>query len=253
MLDVLRLCQSLVPEDALKFLACAPEGELPEPLIPRLPRRPLQPNLSRDHTSADSLLAEVERTIAYARDAGHEMSEIRAGFRAYFLVNPLADHLTDKAEALRVPAHLRLWLRGGTRDTILEMRRLIAENRTEILPGIVTKIEHGPDGAVVRIRDTAGMETTRKTGFVVNCAGAGARSTYDPLTQDMLRQGLIEVCPISRGLKVGAQCRTKAPMVRHLSPATTVIGEDVTAMPLYDAHMLRTYAARASQAEPAPT
>ncbi len=33
--------------------------------------------------------------------------------------------------------------------------------------------------------------------------------------------------------------------VRHLSPATTVIGDEVVAMPLYDAHMLREYVRRA--------
>ena len=34
MLDVLRLCQSLIPEDKLRFTACAPEGAIPPPLIP---------------------------------------------------------------------------------------------------------------------------------------------------------------------------------------------------------------------------
>ncbi|MEO0915173.1 MAG: hypothetical protein AAFY59_19665, partial [Pseudomonadota bacterium] len=68
---------------------------------------------------------------------------------------------------------------------------------------------------------------------------------HDALTEHLLERGWLSVCPVNKGLEVGAGCRTGLGAVRHLSPATTVIGEEVMAMPLYDAHMLRTLAARA--------
>ncbi|MEJ6395807.1 FAD/NAD(P)-binding protein [Gymnodinialimonas sp. 2305UL16-5] len=247
MLDVLRLCQSLIPEDQLRFAVCAPDGDIPEPLIPRLPRKLTRPDLAGGHSTAESFLAEIWREIELARRNGDEMREIRAGFRAHFLENPLTQYVLDAEEALRVPATLRFWLRGGTRDTILDMRRLVGDGQIRVLPGFVNAVEHGAGGASVSITDAAGGESCVETGFVVNCAGAGATSRYDPLTERLLATGLIEICPISRGLKVGAGCRTKAAAVRHLSPATTVIGDEAMAMPLYDAHMLRTYAARAQQ------
>ncbi|WP_299600079.1 FAD/NAD(P)-binding protein [uncultured Tateyamaria sp.] len=245
MLDVLRLCQSLIPEEQLRFVACAPDGEIPAALVPRLPRKLTRPNLSSGHDTAKTFLAEVQREIDLAQKAGDEMREIRAGFRAHFLANPLTNYIDDADQARRVPAQLRFWLRGGTRDTIMDMHRLVEEGGARMIKGAVKAIEHGPDGAKVRIVDADGGETVHNTGFVINCAGAGPTSHYDPLTENMLTQGLIGICPVSKGLTVGPQCKTGAPGVRYLSPATTVIGDEVMAMPLYDAHMLRTYAARA--------
>ncbi|MEO0484532.1 MAG: FAD/NAD(P)-binding protein [Pseudomonadota bacterium] len=247
MLDVLRLCQSLVTEDALRFVACAPDGEVPAPLIPRLPRRFTKPTLSRGHGTAESFLAEIWREIEMAKRGGDEMREIRAGFRAHFLENPLEGYVTDPAEARRVPSKLRFWLRGGTRDTILDMMRLVNAGKTRVIAGAVRAVEHGSDGARVIIEDRAGGEQSYDTGFVVNCAGAGPGSRYDPLTEDLLAQDAISICPISRGIAVGERCQTAIAGVRYLSPSTTVIGTESMAMPLYDAHMLRTYAARAQQ------
>ena len=246
MLDVLRLCQSLISEEALRFVACGPDGGIPAPLVPRLPRKLTRPNLSQGHETAESLLAEIWREIELARRDGDEMREIRAGFRAHFLAHPISTYLDNPDEARRVPAKLRFWLRGGTRDTILDLRRLVKDGTAQLLQGAVKAVDHGPSGAQVRITDAAGGETVHNTGFVVNCAGAGPTSRYDPLTENMLEQGLIDICPVSKGLRVGPHCATKAPVVRHLSPATTVIGDEVMAMPLYDAHMLRTYAQRAT-------
>ncbi|MBM7068576.1 FAD/NAD(P)-binding protein [Actibacterium sp. 188UL27-1] len=246
MLDVLRLCQSLIPDAQLRFVACAPDGEIPEPLIPRLPRKLTAPRFSAGHETAESFLAEVWREIELAKRAGDEMREIRAGFRAHFLAHPLTQYVADEQQARRIPAKLRFWLRGGTRDTILDMRRLVAADQVRVMPGLVTAIEHLSDGARVRIADAVGGETVHETGFVVNCAGAGPGSRYDPLTENMLSQGLIQICDISRGLKVGDNCRAGTPAIRYLSPATIVIGSEVMAMPLYDAHVLRTYASRAS-------
>ncbi|WP_296416847.1 FAD/NAD(P)-binding protein [Pseudooctadecabacter sp.] len=244
MLDVLRLCQSLLADDDIRFVACAPDGEVPPPLVPRLPRRMTQPRLTTGHATADSFLAEVGAEIDRARADGDEMREIRAGFRAHFLDTPLSVYVPDLNEARRVPGTLRLWLRGGTRDTIQDMHRLIGAGRARVMQGLVAGVEHGPDGAVVRLVDATGTETLYQTGFVVNCAGAGPNSRFDPLTADLLRQGLIDLCPVTRGLRVGEACRTGLAAVRYLSPSVTQIGDDVMAMPLYDAHMLRAYVDR---------
>ncbi|MEL6701516.1 MAG: FAD/NAD(P)-binding protein, partial [Pseudomonadota bacterium] len=99
MLDVLRLCQSLLPEDEIKFTAIAPDGEIPEPLIPRLPRRITKPELGTGHATAESLLDTIEAEISRARAEGDEQREIRAGFRAYFLASSGSDRCRCKGWA----------------------------------------------------------------------------------------------------------------------------------------------------------
>ncbi|MEM1364377.1 MAG: FAD/NAD(P)-binding protein [Pseudomonadota bacterium] len=245
MLDVLRLCQSVLPESEIKFYACAPDGEIPAPLVPRLPRKFSIPSLSSGHTHAETFLEEVRGEIDLALANGDEMREIRAGFRAHFLEVPLGHYIEDSAEALKVASHLRFWLRGGTRDTIFDMRRLAKSGQVQVVKGFVTSIQSRTDGADVVVTDENGKARTYETGFVVNCAGAGPNSRFDPLTENLLGQGLIERAAAGGGLKVGDRCQTGAPHVRYLSPAVTVIGAETTAMPLYDAHMLRTYVERA--------
>lgn len=246
MLDVLRLCQSLRDEADLRFVACTPDGEIPAPLVPRLPRKLTEPRLTKGHARAETFLTEVAAEIARAAEAGDEMREIRAGFRAHFLANPLTDYVPDPEEARHVPGKLRLWLRGGTRDTIADMHRFVAAGSARVIKAMVTAIEPGAEGATVLLRDAQGQEHRHETGFVVNCAGAGPNSRFDPLSEDMLRQGLITLCPTTRGIRVGPGCQTNAPGVRYLSPVTSEIGGDVVAMPLFDAHMLRAYVARAA-------
>ena len=244
MLDTLRLCQSLIPDEALRFVACAPDGEVPPALIPRLPRKLTQPLLSTGHATADGFLEDVRRAISTARESGDDTREIRAGFRAHFLDHGMSKYVADQQEARQIPVTLRFWLRGGTRDTILDMHDLIERGKACIVKGMVVAIEHESDHARVVMRDEEGEEFTRDTGFVVNCAGAGANSAYDPLTEQMLKNGWIKKCPVNKGLSVGERCLTGLPNVRYLSPSVTEIGDEVMAMPLYDAHMLRTYARR---------
>ncbi|MBY5933750.1 FAD/NAD(P)-binding protein [Tateyamaria omphalii] len=244
MLDVLRLCQSLIPERDLRFVACAPDGEIPTPLVPRLPRKLTRPHFSTDHETADSFLAEVRREIDKALSDGDEMREIRAGFRAHFLENPLSTYLPNIEEARKVPGALRFWLRGGTRDTIHDMHRFVDEGKARVVTGLVQKVVHQDDGAEVVVTEADGQQQRIKTGFVVNCAGAGPGSQFDPLTEDMLAQGLLSRSHVGGGLQVGAGCHTTAQAVRYLSPAVSEIGDEVVAMPLYDAHMLRSYVAR---------
>ncbi|MEL6689466.1 MAG: hypothetical protein AAFP28_04035 [Pseudomonadota bacterium] len=202
------------------------------------------PNLSDGHDTAESFLAEIWREIELARRAGDDTREIRASFRAHFLANPFGRYVQDADEARRVPGKLRFWLRGGTRDTILDLRRLVEDGTVRMHTGSVTEIEHRADGARVHLRDKAGGHRFLDTGFAVNCAGAGPNSKYDPLTEKLLQDGALSKCSISRGLVTGPGCETGIKGVRQLSPATTVFGDEVMAMPLYDAHMLRTYARR---------
>ncbi|MEL7275865.1 MAG: FAD/NAD(P)-binding protein [Pseudomonadota bacterium] len=248
MLDALRLCQSLIPEEKIRFVACSSDGGLPAPLIPRLPRYLTKPDLKPGHGTAETFLADVADALKKARSDGDQMREMRAGFRAYFIENGLSSFLTDDAEARKVPRTLRHWFRGGTRDTIGDFHRLMAVGRTRTLPGRVVEIEATDSGARVVTQTREGGTERHDTGFVINCAGAGRGSLYDPLTEHLLAKGWIRTCPISGGLEVGARCATALPGVRHLSPATTVIGAEVMPMPLYDAHLLRTWAARANAA-----
>ncbi len=247
MLDVLRLCQSLIPDDDLNNVACSPSGGLPPPLVPRLPRRLTTPVLTGGHATAQSFLDEVWAAMELARLQGDEMREIRAGFRAYFIEHGLRYFVPNADQARLVPRTLRHWLRGGTRDTILDFHRLMKLGKCRTLGGGVIEITHNDKGAQVLTRDKAGNITAHDTGFVINCAGAGQGSLYDPLTTQLIAQRAITVCDVTGGLEVGARCMTGVPNVRHLSPATTVIGDEVMPMPLYDAHLLRTWAGRAYQ------
>ncbi|MEL6684417.1 MAG: FAD/NAD(P)-binding protein [Pseudomonadota bacterium] len=247
MLDVLRLCQSLIPDDDLNIVACSPSGGLPPPLVPRLPRYLTKPALTGNHATAQSFLDEVWTAMEKARAQGDEMREIRAGFRAYFIEHGLKYFVPNADEARLVPRTLRHWLRGGTRDTILDFHRLMKLGKCRTLGGGVVEIEHTDHGARVITRDKAGNITAHDTGFVINCAGAGPGSAFDPLTTQLIADGAVKTCVVTGGLEVGARCMTGVPNVRHLSPATTVIGDEVMPMPLYDAHLLRTWAARAYQ------
>ena len=56
MLDVLRLCQSQIAREDIKFVFCSPEGEVPPALVPRLPRKMTKPDLSPGHATAESFL-----------------------------------------------------------------------------------------------------------------------------------------------------------------------------------------------------
>ncbi|MEO0386243.1 MAG: FAD/NAD(P)-binding protein [Pseudomonadota bacterium] len=250
MLDVLRLCQSLIPETALRFVACAPDGAVPAALVPRLPRKMTEPTLTPGHTTAETFLAEIRREIDRAEARGEAMREIRAGFRAHFLDHPLKTYLTDLDEARKVPGALRFWLRGGTRDTIFDLHRLIRTGTARMMTGKVRAVLSHDDGAEVILEDAAGRERRYKTDFVVNCAGAGPGSSFDPLTQDLIEKGFLERRGRGTALAVGAGLSAGGPRIRYLSPAVAEIGGDVMAMPLYDAHMLRQAVARATPTLP---
>ena len=175
MLDALRLCQSLIPNEQLRFVVCAPDGEVPPPLVPRLPRKLTTPKLTTGHTTAESFLSAVEETISQAKTNGDEMREIRAGFRAHFLDNPLTDYITDIEEARRVPAQLRFWLRGGTRDTIWDMNALLEKGQTTMMTGFAMAVEHGDRHPTVVIRDPeTGAETLNQADFFTQLRAAMA-------------------------------------------------------------------------------
>lgn len=246
MLDALRLCQSVVAEDKLRFVACSSDGSIPAPLIPRMPRYLTQPKLKSGHKTAQDFLDDVWQAMQTARAAGDQMREIRAGFRAYFIDNPLSTFLPDIDEARLVPRTLFHWFRGGTRDTILDFQRLLDPGVTRTIAGRVSAIETAENGARVLTTDRAGNVSSYDTGFVINCAGSGRNSTFDPLTEQMIADDIIARCPVTGGLAVGEKCATRLSNVRHLSPATTIIGDEVMPMPLYDAHFLRTWAVKSA-------
>ena len=173
MLDALRLCQSLVEESKLNFVACSPNGSLPPALIPRLPRVLTQPSLTDGHETAQDLLDEIALTMEDARTRGHEMREIRAGFRAYFVENGLNRFLKNDQEARKIPKVLRHWLRGGTNDTIRDLRRFVDEGKCRIMKGGVQEIRSTGDHAQVLLRDSDGQTHLYDTFFVINCACAG--------------------------------------------------------------------------------
>ncbi|MEP2978836.1 MAG: FAD/NAD(P)-binding protein [Lentilitoribacter sp.] len=245
MLDALRLCQSVLPDDEVRFSAISPRGVLPEPLIPDRPDL-FVPELETGHSSAISFLDNVKASLEDAKRNGFEQREIRAGYRAFFLERGLAQFVPNSEEAKFVPRTLRHWLRGGTRDTILDFHRLMVDGVTDIAKGAVREIQPNDDGATIISVDHMGDMQRKKVGFVINCSGAGSSFEFDPLTNELVEDQLIDICQTSGGIVVGKKCATKLKNVRFLSPATTIIGDEVMAMPLYDAHLLRSWVKRAN-------
>ncbi len=247
MLDALRLCQSVVAEDKLRFTACSPRGVMPDALIARLPRELTKPELAGPYPNANAFLEDVEANMQLAQTAGHQMREIRAGFRAFFIEHGLKHFVPDLHEARLVPPTLRHWLRGGTRDTLHDFHRLSLTNHTRVVSGAVSAIESTDDGVNILLKDETGALVPYKAGFVINCSGAGSAFEFDPLTRSLIDRDWISICNRSGGIRVGEGCETSMPGVRYLSPATTIIGDEVMPMPLYDAHLLCTWATRANQ------
>ena len=174
------------------------------------------------------------------------MREIRAGFRAFFIEHGLKCFLPDMHEARLVPPTLRHWLRGGTRDTLHDFHQLSLANRTRVVRGAVSAIEPASDGVNLLIKDESGALLPYKAGFVINCSGPGSTFEFDPLTCSLIDRGWISICKSSGGIQVGEGCQANVAGIRYLSPATTIIGDEVMPMPLYDAHLLFTWAARAN-------
>lgn len=240
MLDVLRLCQSVAGE-SFHLTACAPSGTVPEALIPSFPRRDLPLTLAGPYPTAEAFLDAVRHDVRQARAKGMGMGDLRGGFRTLFIERGLTGFLPDPNEARQIVPIMARWLLGGTRDTVQDFHRLAKTGVTQVLPGKVRAIADRPAGATVVI-DKDGTEIRYKTGFVVNCSGPGSAPVYDPLTAKLLARGWLRHCGVSQGLEVGAglRCFTGAAApLRHLSPATTVIGEEAIGSPLYDALYLR--------------
>lgn len=245
MLDALRLCQSALQDRDIRFSAISPRGVLPEPLIPD--RSDLfVPMLQTGHLSAISFLNNVKDSLDQAKANGFEQREIRAGYRAFFLEHGLAKFVPNMEEAKFVPRTLRHWLRGGTRDTILDFHRLMVDGVTDIARGAVREIQPNEDGATIISVDEMGNVQRKKVGFVINCSGAGSSFEFDPLTNALIEDRIIDICQTSGGIVVGKKCSTKYKKLRFLSPATTIIGGEVMPMPLYDAHLLRSWVKRSN-------
>lgn len=246
MLDALRLCQSVVPEEKLRFAACSPRGILPDPLIAREARQVTEPTLNGPYDNAKAFLDDVQNNMQQAQAEGHKMREMRAGFRKFFVENGLRQYLPDMDEASQIPAVLRHWFRGGTRDTIEDFHRLSETNKVRIVRGAFDHVRLVNNGVELVLKERDGELVSHQAGFVINCSGAGSTFDFDPLTHSLIDREWITICKRSCGIQVGEGCQTNMPGMRYLSPAVTVIGEEVMPMPLYDVHLLCKWAARAN-------
>ncbi len=239
MLDVLRLCQCVLPERDIRFTAVSTAGRLPAALYAPYPFRLTEPDIGGPYETAAAFLAAMRREIDRASAAGDGVAELRGGFRKVFMEQGLSRFLPDPAEARQVTGPIKDWLLGGTRDAIEDFDRMMADGQTRLVAARVRGIEYSRACAVVICEQAGGVARTIAADIVINCAGPGRSFNFDPLTRSMIDRGWISVCGVSNGLEVGEDCRTTIPGLRHLSPATTVIGDHVFAMPLYDAGQLR--------------
>lgn len=239
MLDMLRLCQAVLGEGGFRLTAISPSAALPAPLYLPLPRRMTEPELRGPYDTAEAFLAAIRREMELAAKKGDGMAEMRGGFRKLFMERGLAAFLPDPGEARRVTVPLQSWLLGGTRDAIEDFDRLAKSGQTRTVTGRVSRIAAQTGGAVVHCEVPKTGRHQMQADLVINCAGPGRQFAFDPLTASLIGRGWVTVCPVSNGLEVGPKCQTAIPGLRHLSPATTVIGGEVLAMPLYDAGQLR--------------
>ena len=250
MLDVLRLCQSVLDEEQFELIALSPAARLPEALYPPWPRTLTEPDLGGPCTTAAEFIDVISREMRLARHKGERMAEMRGGFRKVFVDRGLSAFVPDMAEARKVPGFIRKTFLGGTRDSIEDFQRLQVLGTTRLQAMTVSEIRAGSNELQIHGIDTEGRANVHRADIVLNCAGPGRIPTFDGLTQSMIVKGWLSVCGVSGGLQVGADCQTAVQGVRHLSPATTVIGNEVMAYPLYDAEQLRVVVRKANGLTP---
>lgn len=251
MLDVLRLLQSCFEEDWFEFIAIAPAGLLPEPVLPRKPRelyQPRQAKLSGPFARAADFLAAVDAEIAYARKRGYMVAELRSGFIEFFKINPLSELLWSSEEARVAASQLESRFRRGTRDSIEDFQRLSVLGTARLIKGKVTELRMGVEDSSgkaqvqVQYHDMHDEIGQQNFDLVVNCTGplptAIDNNSLDPLTRKLISNGWLAVCPITRGIQVSEQLESQKPGLFYLSPGTTVVGEEPLPFPLYDVQKL---------------
>jgi len=234
MLDVLRLLQSLLPEDAIR-LRVIRRGAGPEPLRLYRPRRaPVQPAAPEPATTADALFASLDAQIAAFRAKGAEMAELRSGFSRWFDSFDLTSILADRAEQRRLQAGLEPRFRRGTGDSIADFDRLHAAGQIEIVQGSVETVTPAArSGATVTYR-TAGRTHQLHAPLVINTSGPRDPLALDPLARGLLDDGILRANPDRTGITMRDGLHAELDGLRYLSPAVTEIGDRVLPFPLYD-------------------
>ena len=239
MLDLLRLCQSIQADDDIRLTAISPHGQLPVALIPSTTKSPKTIELNPPYDTADAFLQDLFKLKQQTLAAGENFEELRAGLRLLFMQTSLSSLLADAEEARKVARPLYRAFQGGTRDSIHDFQRLMKSRQCALLPGEVSSIETNTNQATVHYRDNDGKRQSIKADVVVNCAGPGPLSRFDPFTMKMIEHGWISSCHHSGGIMTGEQCRTSVPGVRYLGPAVTSVGDTALPIPFYDALRLR--------------
>jgi len=239
MLDLLRFCQSVQSEADIQLTAVSPSGTVPFPLRPSATRRQTPITLSGPYHTAADFLCELEHHRDNALANGYSLEEIRAGLRSLFMAASLSEFIPDTSEARKVARPLYRNFQGGTRDSVDDFTRLQQSGNTSIVAGTVVNISNGRDGATVHFKDSTGTVHSISASVVVNCAGPGTSASFDPFTDNLIRQQYIDLCPESGGVVVGAHCKTRLDGVRYLGPAVTMMGGIAEPVPFYDTLKLR--------------
>jgi uncharacterized NAD(P)/FAD-binding protein YdhS len=240
MLDVLRLLQSVLPEERIDMTVIAPSGEGPGPYETESPPRSRVPAVSGPYeTAADFLAAMDADQSAAAAISEAEALALRRGYMALFDERPLNDFLPDPREARRAATRIERRLIRGTRDSVHDFRRLAAAGRVRIIHGKAEALSQGADGARLRLVDADSDCREIEAGMVVSCAGPGPAPRHEPLAQSLIDRGWIARCPVTGGIELGQGLTTALAGLRFAAPSVTVIGGKVEAYPLYNGLRLR--------------
>jgi uncharacterized NAD(P)/FAD-binding protein YdhS len=251
MLDVLRLLQSVLPEERIDMAVVAPSGLGPGPYETESLPRSRAPALSGTYATAEKFLSAMDADLAAAAATSEaEALALRRGYFALFDERPLNDFLPDPREARRAATRIERRLVRGTRDSVHDFRRLAAAGIVRIVHGKVEALS--ADGARLRLCDASGAGRDIEAGFVVSCAGPGPATRHEPLTQALIERGWIATCPVTGGIELGPGLSTGQPGLRFAAPSITVIGGNVEAYPLYNGLRLRRAIAEAA-AQPGET
>lgn len=249
MLDVLRLLQSVLPEDRIDMQVVARSGQGPLPFETESPPRSRSPAIAGPYDSAEAFLAAMDRDLAAAAAVSDaEACALRRGYMALFDAHPLNDFLTDPREARRAATQVERRLVRGTRDSVHDLRRLRAAGRVRFVHGAVEDVTVSGGRAGLVLRGPNGVRQDCAADLAVNCAGPGPAKRFEPLAQSLLDRGWIRSCPVSGGIDLGPGMTTETPGLRYASPAVNVIGGRVEAYPLYNGLRLRRLIAAANGA-----
>ena len=241
MLDVLRFCQSILPEHEINLTAISTTGKILPALRPGSTFTPAKYEINSTFKTANAFLEKIETCQQQALLAGHNFYETRVGLRLLFAEKNLSDFVPSVTEARKIAKPLFNLFQGTARDCVDDFNRLEESGLSRCLAGRVTKIVQQNDHASVHYIDSGGSSKTVKAKAVVNCAGPGRQNNYDELTASMLRNQWISLCEHSGGILIGDNAQTGITGLRYLGPAVTSVGNNVQQVPFYDAYRLKMF------------